>query len=485
MNRKEFVFNICLLIFLNLLIKPFWILGIDIEVQNQVGAEAYGLYFALFNFTILFNMLLDMGITNFNSRNIAQNTRLLSKHLSHILTLKFALGVLYLVVILIAALIVGYQGYQLKLLLWMAFNQFLSAFVLYLRSNVAALLKFKIDSVLSVLDRVIMVLLCAVLLWGNLLKESFRIEWFIASQTVAYSFTALIAFIVVLRNTDKFRLYWNFSFFRVLLKKSFPFAVLYLLMACYNRIDSVMLERLLPDNVGAYQSGIYASAFRLLDAVVMIAYLFSVILLPLFSKMLKQRENINPIVESAFQLLFFYSVTAVVILIYYAEPIFALLYDDHLTESLQVFPILIACLIPISMVYVFGTLLTANGNMRWLNFTSFLGIGVNVGLNLLLIPRLQAQGAAIVSLCTQSIVAISQIILAVKGLGLSVRRGVCWSCVSYIVLFVPIVGAILALCQERISLALCISCVLAVLLAFLTRLLSFDFLKALIFRNKK
>jgi O-antigen/teichoic acid export membrane protein len=119
-KKRDFIFNISLLIFLNLLIKPFWILGVDVEVQNQVGAESYGLYFALFNFTILFNMLLDMGITNYNTRNIAQNTQLLSKHLSHILTLKFSLGILYFVVTLIAALIVGYHGYQLKLLLWMA-----------------------------------------------------------------------------------------------------------------------------------------------------------------------------------------------------------------------------------------------------------------------------------------------------------------------------------------------------------------------------
>ena len=64
MKQKDFIFNVILLIFLNLLIKPFWILGIDVGVQNRVGAENYGLYFAVFNFTFLFNMLLDMGITN-------------------------------------------------------------------------------------------------------------------------------------------------------------------------------------------------------------------------------------------------------------------------------------------------------------------------------------------------------------------------------------------------------------------------------------
>ena len=85
-------------------------------------------------------------------------------------------------------------------------------------------------------------------------------------------------------------------------------------MACYYRIDSVMLERMLPDGTGAVQSGVYASAFRLMDTLAMIAYLFSVILLPLFSKMQKQREDVVPVVRTSFSLLTLFSVSAVVIL---------------------------------------------------------------------------------------------------------------------------------------------------------------------------
>lgn len=480
MKRRDFIFNISLLIFLNLLIKPFWILGIDVEVQNQVGAESYGLYFALFNFTILFNMLLDMGITNYNSRNIAQNTQLLSKHLSHILTLKFSLGILYFIVTLIAALIVGYQGYQLKLLLWMSLNQFLNALILYLRSNVSALLKFKTDSFLSVIDKVIMVILCSILLWGNTSISAFKIEWFIASQTLAYLITALLALFIVLRNSGAFRLYWNFSFFKVLLKRSFPFAILYLLMACYNRFDSVMLERLLPEGVGAYQAGIYASAFRLLDAVVMIAYLFSVILLPLFSKMLKNRENIVPIVESAFQLLFYYSTTVVVLLIFNAEAIFSFLYDHHVAESVRVFPILITCLIPISMIYIFGTLLTAYGSLRLLNITSLLGIFVNIGINFFLIPHLHARGAAIASLSTQTIVAISQIYLAFRALHIPLRKKIWLSCVFYITLLIPIAYGVAYYWDEKVWVALLIGGVLSFILAFFTQLLPFSFIRELV-----
>jgi len=86
--QGKFVKNLTLLLVLNLLVKPFWILGIDRSVQNTVGAEEYGFYFAVFNFSFLFNILLDFGITNFNNRNIAQNNQLLTKHLSNLLVVK-------------------------------------------------------------------------------------------------------------------------------------------------------------------------------------------------------------------------------------------------------------------------------------------------------------------------------------------------------------------------------------------------------------
>ncbi|MCK4288280.1 MAG: hypothetical protein KAW86_03670, partial [Bacteroidales bacterium] len=78
--QRKFLTNLALLLFLNFLIKPFWILGIDRTVQNVVGLEDYGFYFVVFNFSLIFNILLDFGITNFNNRNIAQHNFLLNKY---------------------------------------------------------------------------------------------------------------------------------------------------------------------------------------------------------------------------------------------------------------------------------------------------------------------------------------------------------------------------------------------------------------------
>jgi O-antigen/teichoic acid export membrane protein len=470
-KQKDFIINLILLIFLNLLIKPFWLLGIDLGVQNRVGPANYGLYAAIFSFTYLFNALLDMGITNFNNRNIARHTQLLQKHFSGILGLKMLLGVFYLVITFVVGMAIGYDHLQLKLLFWIAINQFLNAFILYLRSNISALLMFKTDALLSILDRLLIILICGILLWGNVLDKPFRIEWFVYSQTVAYLIAVAIAFTVVVYNSGFRKPNWNRTFFLMILKKSFPFALLYLLMSCYSRVDSVMIERLLGENA-AYQTGIYASAFRLLDALVMISYLFSVILLPLFSKMLRNRENVIPIVKTSFSLLFYFSVTATVLLLIYRIPVLTWLYPEHPAETAQVFCFLMPCLIPISFTYIFGTLLTANKNLKLLNITSFVGIVLNFGMNFLLIPKLHAQGAAITSLTTQSIIALIQIFIAGRILNLSLRDFPLLRGLFYLLLFVSLSLITFNYLPINIWLQLLMLSIISLVLAFVTGLLS-------------
>ena len=471
MKQKDFVFNLCLLIFLNLLVKPFWMLGVDVGVQNSVGAENYGLYFSINNFALLFYMVLDMGTANFNNRNIARNTQLLDKHLSNIIVLRILLGLVYFAVIFAVGVLIGYRGNQLRLLFWIGLNQFLSVFLLYLRSNISALLMFKTDSVISVTDKLLMILFCGMLLWGNVTEQPFRIEWFIWSQTVAYLITIAIALGIVLKKSHMRRLNWNPAFFIVILKKSFPYALVTLLMACYYRMDSVMLERMLPAGVGAEQSGIYASAFRLMDVLTMVAYLFSVILLPLFSKMLKQREDVVPVVRTSFSLLFLFSVSAVVILFVYREPVIQAFYPDIVNESVPVFQWIIFGLIPISMNYLFGTLLTANGSMKQLNIIALVGIVINVTVNLLLIPRMQACGSAVASFCTQFTVALAQFLLTLRIIGIPFKSLPWLRCLIFVAVLVPVSVFIYNTLSINVIWSILLLAVVALALGFATGLI--------------
>lgn len=322
------------------------------------------------------------------------------------------LAFVYAAFSLIVAAIIGYNRIQFHLLLFLILNQFLISFTLYLRSNISGLLLFKTDSLISVLDRSLMIIICSILLFTNVLKQNFSIEWFVYAQTAAYLLTTIIAFAVVLNKSGKIKIRFDFKFFMVFLRKSYPYALLILLMSMYNRLDSVMLERLLPDPLGKEQAGIYAQAFRLLDAVSMFGVLFAGLLLPIFSKMIKQKQSLGQMVSMAYTLIFVPAVIVAVSSIYYSTEIMDILYRSNTAHSSGILGILMVGFIGISTTYIFGTLLTANGSLKQLNIMAFIGVVLNISLNLIFIPRFYAVGSAYASLVTQIATGAAQLILA-------------------------------------------------------------------------
>ena len=411
------------MLLLNLLVKPFWILGIEVGVQNAVGSEEYGFYYAIFNLSYIFNILLDIGLTNFNTRNIARHPQLVAKHLPTIAATKSMLLLLYLVVTFSSGLLLGYESRQFRLLALLCFNQFLSSMLLCLRSNFEALLLFRWDSVLSILDRVLMILICGALLWlpGH---PDFRIEYLVYAQTAAYLATSAIAAAVLrakLRakeGVEPSKLKNKNSKLKratalVILRKSLPFALLVLLMASYNRLDPVLLQHLAAD--GNHEAGIYAGAFRLLDALTMIAYLVSVPLLPIYAKQTRNdHDGVRQTTRTVFSLMMVFAIAAAVTFAIMSDKLMTLLYDDNVAELSAVFCILIFGIIPLSATYVFGTLLTANGNLRQLNLLAAITLAINVAVNLVLIPRFGAVGSAWASLSAQTFIAMAQIAVAVR-----------------------------------------------------------------------
>lgn len=416
--KRKFITNLALLLVLNLMVKPFWMFGIDRTVQNMVGAEEYGLYFSLFSFSILINIFLDLGITNFNNRSVAQNSGIVSEYFSKIVPLKFALALVYAAIAIVAGIIVGYSAEQFKLLYLLIFNNFLLSFILYLRSNISGMHFFKTDSLLSVLDRLLMILICSILLWGHVTETPFKISWFIYAQSVSYLITCFIALGVVLSKSGKIKLNFNLHYGLQILKKSYPFALLVLLMSFFNRIDSVMIERMLID--GKEQTGIYAQAFRILDALAMFAFLFAGLLLPMFSRMLKNNEAIGPLLKLSFSLLIVPAITLVIASVFYGEMLMQLLYHDHVELSSRIFIRLIFAFLFISTTYIFGTLLTANGSLRQLNILAGITVLINILLNLILIPLYKAEGAAYASVFSQGFYAITQVFLARKIFNLNI-----------------------------------------------------------------
>ncbi len=427
--KQKFLPNLLFLLFVNVLVKPFWLLGVDREVQNTVGAEEYGTYFALLNFAFLFQMLLDFGIDNYNNRHLAQHEDLLKNYLPNILLLKLGLALSYVALLAGAALVIGYSSEQLYLLSWLGLNLVLISFIKYFRSNISALHYFKIDSLLSALDKVLMIAVIGYLLWFS--GSEITIKQFVIGQSAAYGITSLVGLIASMILSKGLQFNFSSDTIKEVVKGSWPYALGFFLMSVFNKVDAVMIERMLPN--GAEEAGVYASAYRLLDALNMVGFLFAGLLLPLFARMLKQGEAVGPLVDLAFKTIFAIGLIICITSTFFRVPIMEVLYVSTNEHSATVFGILILSFLSVGSWYVFGTLLSANNNLRQLNMLFAICMVLNVVLNYLLIPKYQSVGAAIATLLTQTIVLVAEIVMSKRYLKVNISLSTAGSLLALLI----------------------------------------------------
>lgn len=444
--QKKFVSNLILIVILNLLVKPFAIFAIDAQVQDRVGTEAYGLYFSLLNLSFLFNIVADLGINNYTTKQIAQYPHTVSRYIGKIFSFRLILFVIYGILTMAIGAGIGYRGEELWLLAVLVFNQLLVTLIAYFRSHFGGLHLFKTDALVSILDRGLLILICGYLLISTANSGDFRIEWFIYIQTICYAITLVIAFVLltVKIGLPKFHFDWVFSL--AILRKSYPYALLILLMMIYTRTDSVMLERLHPN--GQYESGIYAKGFRFFDAFFMFAMIFANLLLPIFARLLKtNRTGIEPILRTSRDLLLGGSIVIAFACMLDAESILGLLYRTDVVQTVPSFHFIMWGFAGVSISLIYGTLLTAGGDLRFLNRISAVGIVINVIFNALLIPEYGAAGSAFATLVTQLFTSVIQAIYCHKKFAIrfSVRE-----LVSY-TLFIGIMIACTAMFPKGIN----------------------------------
>jgi len=334
----------------------------------MMGTGTYGMYKVLFNIAFLLQFVHEPGIQSYNSQNIAKNPDQLGFHLPRILGLKSILFVLYFVLAIGYFFVSGFDVQLLPLMVVIAINLFLSTLFLYLRTNIAAIGKYRIDSLLSSLDKLLMLVILGVLSWVPPFCERFEIIWLAYGQLAAFALSCLVALWILRKQLGQLSIKFSFDYAKKLIKWSAPYALILLTMSAYTRMDSIMLEHILDD--GGQQSGIYEYGYRFLDALNMVGYLFAALLLPMYAANIKDHRIIKDLVDTGFRMM-----------------------------------------VSLSLAYIFGSLLVANNSLRRFNILLIGGVLLNFALNTYLIPSEQALGAAKATFVTQTLMTIGQVIL--------------------------------------------------------------------------
>ena len=290
----------------------------------------------------------------------------------------------------------GYREHYFELLILLSVYQLLWSFLIYLRGYLKAHQLFGLETFFSVCDKLLLIALFLPLLY---LKTDFTngIYFFALSQVMAVLLSIIVCFLVLQNKGISLFYFKGFKPDLSVFKQILPFALFTFLVLAYNKIDTIMLEKMLVN--GQLETGIYAAAYRLLDASNMLPILFASLFYPVISQYLALKKDITKLVNVSFEVLFSLSIIFAFACWFYKNELMFFIYGAKSSVYLaQIFGILMFSSPLIVLYYIFSTVLTAQHKLKVLNLISVSGLLLNVIINLILIPKYQAIGAAVATL---------------------------------------------------------------------------------------
>lgn len=362
-------------------------------MQDTVGHEAYGVFAALFSLSFLFATLSDLGVNQYVTKRLAGEPDKVDEIYPAALGLKLLLLFLYPVGMTIVGFTLGYEMTDLYYLWLLSFFQGGVQLVLFLRANFQAHQNFFVDSFASVLDKLLLIFFLLVLFQIHITVENFiyarLLSMFVAVAVLYFVYATTYGW-------DKPTVKLN----RItpIIRQSIPFAMITVLYSFNERVDQVMVERLL----GGVSSGLYAGAYRWLDAIMM--YLW--IVLPLFFARFAFLKNNRPLLDRTFRVghvIAFLPMAFVSGFVFMYPEKFFLLFQNSTPEEIRimsdVLKILFVAAVVNGLFAIYSTLLTSIGYEKQTSVMILISVGLNLALNIIFIPMygINASACATVS----------------------------------------------------------------------------------------
>lgn len=480
--KKEFIINVLLLVLANALIKPIYLFGIDRNIQLIVGTEEYGNYVNIVNFTFIMQFISDFGLQNYMSRYVSQDTENARITYSKILGFKVFLSLLYFLVTLGLAWIWYGEDFNIRFVAHVSLNQILVSSIFFIRANISGLGLYKTDSIISVLDRLYLILLGGLFIFSPSLRSFVNINFFVWIQTFSLLLCLLSGLFILIKHQFKFNISkLSKDDLIKLFYASIPFALIYLTSAVFYKSDNIWLVKLLPD--GKQQSGIFAASLRLYEAMSMISLAFGSLLLAMFSRSFLDKKVLHNLLKTSLAILFIISLVLSFSGYFYGNEINNLLYHNEDPYWVRILSIMMICFIPGSINYILSSYLQATHREKLMLKIYVFAALLSVILNLFFVPSLKAEGSALVFLVVQLVLFIAQYYFIHKELEFEF-----WSAFKQLIFF--IISVLVYFLIEKyvyvsIFFKLPLSATLIFILAVLLNIIKFSDLKKFVLLKNK
>jgi len=365
-----------------------------ISITNYLGPKNFGIYSYVLSFTGLFTAIATLGLDSILLRELVKKPDLRNDLLGSSFILKLVGAIFSILLLAIAIIFTSHTSLTNLLIFIIAATpifQTLNIIDFFFQSKVQSKNSVIVQSTSFIITSIIKLLL--------IYFEASLIS-FVIFTTFEYLFLA-IGYIVMYKSKSLKIFSWRFNknIAKTLLIDSWPLMLSGIVITIYMKIDQVMIKQMLNDS----EVGFYASAVRLCEAWYFLPMIITTSLFPAIIYAKKVSENLyKNRMQKLYDLLAWSSIGIAVITTFLAKDVILILYSPEFTPAVSVLIIYIWAGVAVFLGVANSQYLIAENFTKISFYKTFLGMIINVILNLILIPFYGITGAAVATLVSYS-----------------------------------------------------------------------------------
>jgi O-antigen/teichoic acid export membrane protein len=398
MNDKKTVFKNISALFgaqvITSLLNPLLL----IYIARQLGDEIFGKYSFIMAFITIFIIVSDFGIKAVAIRDVARDPSKIGKYLGNILLLKVLLSGLSISIFILIISVWNAPKDTTQASYIFAGGLFFQSMSYAFRWVFHATQSMEYEAMQRVIERVLLLVISVAVIWKGFGLIALSLV-FLGTQIIIFALSLI--FCLKLVGIPKIGI--DKTFYSYLISTAIFFTLSEMLWTIYFQVDLVMLAKI----IGEKEVGWYKAAYVVVNFITMISMLLMQAFFPVFSNLYEKGKNkLKETAERLFRYLIFLALPTVPIVFMLSDKIISLIYREGYSHSILALRILIPAIFFVLPAHLFGNILSSSNRHKTLTLLNMTGVILNIGLNLILIPRLSYKGAGIATLVTEAVMVV-------------------------------------------------------------------------------
>ena len=385
------------------------LLAVLVLAGRVLGDEAFGQFSWAIALATIGESLMDWGLHQAAIRSVARDRESAGAVFRKSLAIKFVPSLVMVVVLTLIGRWAKSEPDVRAACALLAVSAVMRSYLLTIRGVLQGLERFDWDTVVVLLDRALLFVFCAVVLFSG--GRLVALGWaFVAARTVTLS----VAFLVARGHVGALTPAADIALWRELGQRALPLGAFLILLNLYSYVDTLMLGVMSTDA----ETGLYSAAYRIYEGVTYGAAVLSAVLTPrLSSEFVRDRRRFARLARQGFWASVGMAAALAVVTAAIASWGVTFLFTDEYAAAARTLQILAAGLIVVFPIWILQAVAIATATEGVLLRTTAIGVIVNVSANLVLIPAAGRDGAALATVIGETI----NVLLLLRGLGWALR----------------------------------------------------------------